>query len=62
MAINREITGRGVVMRWFDARDVIHLADAADIFRDISPGRAAVTAHLHVAVIRPCPQNAGNDR
>src|SRR5262245_30190787 len=46
-------------MRRLDARDLIIPCDALDVVRHVGPGRAAVLAQLHGAVISADPEHAG---
>src|SRR5262245_10971287 len=48
-------------MRRIYARDLIIASDALDVVRHVSPGRAAVLAQLHGAVIRADPEHAWQD-
>src|ERR1043165_1142763 len=57
MTINGEITRTRIEVRRFDTRDVIRLADAGNVLRDVGPGRSAVATNLHVAVVSADPQH-----
>src|SRR5690349_18176291 len=62
MTVNGEITRPRVVVRRLDARDVIRVADAGNVLRDIGPRRTAVATNLHVAVVSADPQHTGHFR
>src|ERR1043165_579313 len=62
MSIDREITSARVEVRRLNSRDVIRVADARHVPRDIAPAGATVATHLDVPIIRARPENAGNLR
>src|SRR5712691_5023315 len=58
MAVNRQITRAGVVMRRLDARDVIGLANAGHVLRYVGPGGATIATDLDISVVGSHPQDA----
>src|SRR5262249_47558068 len=62
MSVDGEITGARVEVRRLDPRDVIGLADARHVLRNVGPGGAIVFTDLNVAVVSADPEYAGKLR
>ncbi len=58
MSVNCEVTRSGVVARRLDTRDVVSIANAWNVLRNVGPGCAAVTTDLNVAVVSAYPKYA----
>ena len=62
MAVERDVARAGIECRRLDARHVRLGRHALDVVDDVLPGRAAVAAHLDVAVVGAHPDDAGHER